>query len=408
MKTKNKVIALSIFLGLFAGLLDSVVDFTVFYEKPFWNLMIFEVPALEIYFRGIILALFTIFGLIVARIMVMREQVEEKVHQQSEFLNSVLESLTHPFYVIDASDFRIKLANAAAYRDRRLANSTCYALARNRDLPCGSADHPCPLEIIKKTKQPVMVEHTHFDKNRNPKHLEVHGYPIFDADGHVSQVIEYSLDATKRKRAEEALQVSEEKFRGISSSANDAIITMDSRGNINYWNEAAEKIFGYSSKEITGMSVHRLLVAKKNVDAFIKEFESLTATGKDAAIGKTLELSANKKDGTEFPIELSLSSYQAQGEKHSIGIIRDISDRKFAEEEREKIISDLQEALAKVKTLSGMLPICASCKKIRDDKGYWNQIEAYIHKHSDAEFSHGICPECAKKLYPDLVDHDDQ
>ena len=75
--------------------------------------------------------------------------------------------------------------------------------------------------------------------------------------------------------------------------------------------------------------------------------------------------------------------------------------------EREKLIVELQEALAKVKTLSGMLPICASCKKIRDDKGYWNQIESYIGRHSDAQFSHGICPDCARKLYPEYFKGDD-
>jgi DNA-binding NtrC family response regulator len=79
----------------------------------------------------------------------------------------------------------------------------------------------------------------------------------------------------------------------------------------------------------------------------------------------------------------------------------EISQRRKVEEEREKLISELKQALAEVKTLSGLLPICASCKKIRDDKGYWNQIEVYIRNHSDAEFSHGLCPECAKKLYPD-------
>ena len=66
------------------------------------------------------------------------------------------------------------------------------------------------------------------------------------------------------------------------------------------------------------------------------------------------------------------------------------------------MIHELQEALLKVKTLSGLLPICASCKKIRDDKGYWNQIEGYISEHSEAQFSHSICPECARKLYPEL------
>ena len=85
----------------------------------------------------------------------------------------------------------------------------------------------------------------------------------------------------------------------------------------------------------------------------------------------------------------------------------EIDERKRAETEKEKLIAELQAALSKVKTLSGLFPICASCKKIRDDSGYWNQIESYIRDHSEAEFSHSICPECAKKLYPDLDIHDD-
>jgi hypothetical protein len=79
---------------------------------------------------------------------------------------------------------------------------------------------------------------------------------------------------------------------------------------------------------------------------------------------------------------------------------RRLTERKRAEDEREKLIVELQNALAEVKALSGLLPICSSCKKIRDDQGYWNQIEVYISGHSAAKFSHGLCPECAKKLYP--------
>ena len=76
--------------------------------------------------------------------------------------------------------------------------------------------------------------------------------------------------------------------------------------------------------------------------------------------------------------------------------------RKHIEMEREKLIAELQEALSKIKTLHGLLPICASCKNIRDDKGYWSQIESYISSHSEAEFTHCICPKCTKKLYPEL------
>jgi PAS domain S-box-containing protein len=79
--------------------------------------------------------------------------------------------------------------------------------------------------------------------------------------------------------------------------------------------------------------------------------------------------------------------------------IEDITDRKQAQELQEMLIKELQDANAKVKILGGLLPICASCKKIRDDKGYWTQIEAYIRDHSEAEFSHSICPDCAEKLY---------
>jgi hypothetical protein len=80
----------------------------------------------------------------------------------------------------------------------------------------------------------------------------------------------------------------------------------------------------------------------------------------------------------------------------------EIAQRTQAQQERERLIAELQDTISKVRTLSGLLPICASCKKIRDDQGYWNQIEGYISKHSTAEFTHGICPECAKKLYYDL------
>jgi hypothetical protein len=86
--------------------------------------------------------------------------------------------------------------------------------------------------------------------------------------------------------------------------------------------------------------------------------------------------------------------------KAEVERIKAESERRKAEVERERLISELQEALADVKLLSGLVPICANCKKIRDDQGYWTQIESYIQDRSDAKFSHSICPDCAVKLYP--------
>jgi PAS domain S-box-containing protein len=328
-----------------------------------------------------------------------RQNTEEQIKKQTEFLNLVLESLSHPFYVIDVENYSVTLANSAAQMEHLTGRSTCYALTHKRDRPCHSAEHPCPLEIIKRTQKPVVVEHIHFNKDGQPRNVEVHAYPIFDNHGKLSQMIEYSLDITDRKRMEAALKDSEMKFRSVTQSAIDAIISSDKTGNIVFWNPAAEKMFGYAENEIIGQPL-TVLMPEHLRAAHLKGVANHLAAGESRIIEKTVEVVGLKKDGMEFPIELSISSWQASNEIFFTGIIRDISERKQIENERDQLIADLQRSLAEVKTLSGLLPICSSCKKIRDDKGYWNQIEGYIHKHSDATFSHGICPECTKKLYP--------
>jgi len=136
-------------------------------------------------------------------------------------------------------------------------------------------------------------------------------------------------------------------------------------------------------------------------EAHQKGLAGHVAGGDSRILNRTVEMVGITKAGREFPVELSIACWQADGNQYYTGIIRDTSERKQIEKERDALIKDLQRSLAEVKTLSGLLPICSSCKKIRDDKGYWNQIEAYIHEHSDATFSHGICPDCTQKLYPE-------
>ncbi|MCP4552520.1 MAG: PAS domain-containing protein [Bacteroidetes bacterium] len=115
-----------------------------------------------------------------------------------------------------------------------------------------------------------------------------------------------------------------------------------------------------------------------------------------------LELQIITAKGKRLNVRVQGESIKENGKIVKVtGTIHEITERKRAEEQRENLIKDLQEALDRVKTLSGLLPICAECKKIRDDKGYWNQIEVYVRDHSEAEFSHGICPECMDKLYGD-------
>lgn len=162
-------------------------------------------------------------------------------------------------------------------------------------------------------------------------------------------------EIAERKRVEEALRQSEEKYRTISSAAQDAIVMMDNKGIISYWNPAAERIFGYSTEETIGKELHTLLGPERYQEAYKKGFKKFQKTGQGLAVGKTLELSAMRKKGTEFPMELSISGIKIKGKWHATGIIRDITDRKQAEEEKRKLQTQLQQAhrMEAIGTLAG-------------------------------------------------------
>jgi len=165
-------------------------------------------------------------------------------------------------------------------------------------------------------------------------------------------------------------------------------------------NETMLSFLEYTMNEVEERDYLSTFVPDADREIVSKIFKQLTKS-KGATLNSNHVIA---RDGTELLLEWhGRQVFKGNGELDyfwCVGI--GITMRKKAEEERERLIAELQESLAKVKMLSGLLPICASCKKIRDDKGYWNQIEVYIREHSEAKFSHGICPDCTKKLYPDL------
>jgi PAS domain S-box-containing protein len=201
----------------------------------------------------------------------------------------------------------------------------------------------------------------------------------------------------EHQRTEEALRVSEDRYRDLVEHSQDMICIHDLEGWIISINQAATKLLGYEQNELLKINFKDILAPAPEVR---DQFEMYMTELKRDGFSKGLMLVQTKKGETR--IWEYNSSLRTEGISSPVvrGMAHDITDRKRTEEEREKLILQLQKALAEVKQLSGLLPICASCKKIRDDKGYWNQIESYIRDHSEAEFSHGICPECMKKLYP--------
>ena len=143
------------------------------------------------------------------------KRAEESIQAQGVFLQTVLDALSHPFYVIDANDYTIKMANAATAVGHSLGPTPCYELLHDNGEPCGGDENVCPLEVVRTAKTPLMVEHTHSGEDGSRRVVEVHCYPLLDADGNVNQVIEYTIDVTGRKRAEEALERLRSEFVGM-------------------------------------------------------------------------------------------------------------------------------------------------------------------------------------------------
>ena len=152
------------------------------------------------------------------------------------------------------------------------------------------------------------------------------------------------VDISELKRAEGRLRESEERHRVITEIAQDAIITADTEGNIRLWNAAAEKIFGFTAVEAIGRSLMDVIVPPQYHEAKRKGLAEFAHTGRGAAIGKTLELTALRKDGTEFPIEISVSSYRDGNDFVAVALVRDITERKRAEAELEELQQQLVEA----------------------------------------------------------------
>lgn len=192
---------------------------------------------------------------------------------------------------------------------------------------------------------------------------------------------------------------SEALYRLLFENCMDGIMKTSPDGLILDANPAACAIFQRTREEIIAAGREGLIdISDPRLPELI---EQRRLTGK--AHG---ELNGRRKDGSLFPVEFSSVVFEnLQGEARTCLIIRDISERKAAEVERERLIQELQDTMARVNTLSGLLPICASCKKIRDEQGHWHHLEIYIRSHSEAEFSHGICPDCQRRLYSeDLTD----
>src|SRR5579884_147142 len=206
----------------------------------------------------------------------------------------------------------------------------------------------------------------------------------------------FSRDVTERRAA----QAVRAYLAAIVESSEDAIIGKSLDGTILTWNAAAEAMYGYKAEDVKGKSSSILVPGSDTGE--LTEMYAKIKSGERIARYETVRV---RKDGRLVHASLSLSPiHDPSGKVIGVSSIeRDITARKREEEVRLKLIEELTDALGSIKTLKGLLPICASCKKIRDDHGYWQKVELYISAHTGAEFTHGICPECMHRLYPEFA-----
>ena len=216
-------------------------------------------------------------------------------------------------------------------------------------------------------------------------------------------VVEMELALAEKRRHQKQVAKSVGHLAAIVEGTDNAIIGKDLSGVILSWNRSAEAVYGYTAEEMIGENISTLVPPEKSGEmSFI--FEKLRE-GRRVERLETLRL---HKDGKQIDVSLTISPI-CDDLGRVIGassITRDISERRRREQERLKLIEELQHALAQVKLLSGLLPICSYCKKIRDQNGQWHQMESYIREHSEVSFTHGMCPDCTRQFFPSMKSTD--
>ncbi|MFH0823152.1 MAG: PAS domain S-box protein [Pseudomonadota bacterium] len=227
-----------------------------------------------------------------------RRSAEKRMRDRITFLETVIEAIGNPFYVIDADTYCVVMANAAARSFFGLGESTCHALNHRSGGPCETGRHPCPIDRIRKTGKPVRVEHTHYDQENVPCAMEVDAFPVFDDEGTLRYVIESSVDISERKKAEERRRLL---ITAVEQSP-DIILITDAEGTIQYVNPAVEAVTGYSPADVIGSTPRMFKSGRQDKAVYSKMWGAL-----ERGLVWAGRLTNEKKDGSLYEEDTVIS-----------------------------------------------------------------------------------------------------
>jgi PAS domain S-box-containing protein len=282
-----------------------------------------------------------------ASIVIQRRQVEEALRESEEQFRLLAENSIDCIWMLDTrlrfTYLSPSVETILGYKPEQLVGTKLSSYFRKKEFFKVGA---LAAKAIKnyKTFTHVTFETRMLNSKNEKVDIEITSKMLLNDQGKLIGLQGTTRDITERRKAEESLRESEEKFRSMSSAAQDAIIMIEENGKVVLWNNSAERILGYTHEEILGREFHAVLAPSHYKEAYTKGINKFRKTGQGPAVGKTIELEAVRKDGTEIPVELSLSAVMLSGRWCAIGILRDITDRKRAEEEKARIEDQYRQA----------------------------------------------------------------
>jgi two-component system, sensor histidine kinase and response regulator len=334
-----------------------------------------------------------------------QKQAEARIKQERNLLRTLIDNLPDAIYVKD-KECQKTIANPADLRNMNVHEESDVIGKTDFDFfssEAASAFYADDKSVIQSGESVLNREESFINKDGRKHWLLTSKLPLKNEKGETIGIIGIGRNITEQKQTQEALRNERNLLRTLIDSMPEFINYKDADGRYLLNNRAHLRALGVERQEdVIGKTMYDFHPPEL-IKLYEEEEKQLIQTG-EPILDKEESVLHHDTNNVHWHLTSKVPLKDEHGKVTSyITISTDITERKKAEIERERLIKELQQALTDIKTLSGLVPICAKCKKIRDDTGYWTQVESYIQEHSQARFSHGLCPDCMKNVYSDFV-----